>query len=318
MSVIRFGPYIEKLISVDAAGRHRITGHYPKSPYEILHAIYSVADDDAGKWSRNLIGVANAVIDDVENHLLGRERPVDKWMHLKDAFTDHDFVERNFDRECNPRFPHRLAVDAVVNKAGNLSVTISPRCLSQRGLLEKAPEWRQEFGLYIKGPSHFMGRPGNEVLYVRGVDGVINCKKPLSKMSEGERLWRKAVAEAINFSFWVEIERLRINYEVHLGNYVVFCDEDPAADLGATLEIVDAVREHRDAIEEHVKTFKDHTGYEIEEFLKVCEEHKVGLSFDRCSKLLRLQDGPGRSLTPSVVRGHYDVLRAAIDYGILR
>lgn len=318
MGVIRFGPYIEQLAPNDSIGRRRFTDYAAtRSLSESLRELHDFGDVRRSDLSSRMVSTARGILSDVEGHLLGFGRPVDKWLALKHGFTNHDFVEENFDREYNPRFPHRIAVDARVNKAGNLSVTISPRCLSERGLLEKAPEWRDEFGMYTSSTGGFGERPGNEVLYIGLVEEFVDCQKPLSRMTEQERRLHATIAKAINLAFWVEIGRLRVNYEVHLGRYLAFRDHDPASDSVASLELVDAVQDHRDDIQKRVGSFTADTGYEASEFWAVCLESKVGLSFEKCSKRLRLDSGPGLSLTPSVVRKYYDLLETAINYGFV-
>jgi hypothetical protein len=318
MGKITFGPYLEQLRQTGVRGRRRYTDYYPRRTlFSVLKDLHEVAEDVGRQATGNLVAIANTVIEDIEGHLLGYRRPIDGWLRLRHAFTDHTFVNKNFVREMNPTFPHRLAVSARINKAGNLSVAISPRCLSQRGYLEHAPEWREEFACMIKTTSEFRGRPGDEVLYIGCADSVLNIARPLSAMTYFERRWHNAVAQAINFSFWNEIVRLRVNYEVHIGSYVAFMEDDTELDAVASLELVNAIDEHRDDIKERAISFKEDTGYDIDYFMEVCKETKVGLSFDRSSKVLRQGAGPARSLTPSVVSGYFDLAETACKYGFL-
>jgi hypothetical protein len=207
-------------------------------------------------------------------------------------------------------YRHSIAVFPKITVKDNLSVQFRPLRLSGNGQWETAPEWRDMPYLEHAG---VMERPQNEVLFIRDVASLFHSDGYSREYVDPERVqFLNAACIAVNYVFWLEIERLRRVFDVHLGGYVCLA-VSPDDATPHNLELVDALREYHEDIEMSIKAMKSTSGIGANEFWKIVEANRTGYSYDKPSKVLRRHSN---NLTPKVVEGLHQMLQRGIRYGL--
>ena len=182
----------------------------------------------------------------------GDRRPSDEYLRDRLMYTDLDFwKERN--RGYMGPLPHRITVDAHITSKDNLSVRFKPEVLGACGYMIPAREWK---GLPLLGSAEIMERPNDEVLFIRGIGHLVHGDYGPDMSAEGDEAASKAfsaLCAAVNYAFWLTVQRLRFDFEVHFERVVVKLEKksdrwEEGECLG--LELANVLTDHRGNVEE--------------------------------------------------------------------
>jgi hypothetical protein len=312
-----FGP--DGFPKQDREGRPRLgRDHFEKTDvWDVLHAVRksvrpaSDTDDDRIENERYYT-LKHA--EELEERLVGEWRPVDDILqrlnvHLRDVVVP-DFA-------VSPAFRPRLTVRADTNFAGNLVVTVSPAVISPRGTIEKAGEWGGTNP--FERPAERAGRPYDEILFMRRVEGLMLDKAPkLSALDEERRAMRAASAAAVNFAFWLEIFRLEKTFDLSFSSFVTMIPESVERDEPACVDIVDAPAAHRRFVQATLDRFEELTGLSPDHFLDVCDRYRKGTVWTLALQVLRADaEKAAPPLDVRAVQKYYKIAMSGRSYGLL-
>lgn len=307
----RIGPYISYRANENRDGLHRIT-------YED-HRLNSQLLFDIGRDLDKFVGVpgyryGSSIVSEFKDVVFGYRRPLDEVIHNSWLYTDVDFWTSHHARWM-PSYPHRVCVNAHITTHDNLSVTLSARCLSPRGMWEPAEEWSSDPFWSFGG---FRQRPINEALFLRGASALFQDAGDIRGKDAKSRSVR---CKAVLASFWLTMERLSPFFEPHFGNYVAGLTEKPVTWANPDeplvgLEIVDGLGEYREWLRQELALFEERAGHTAEAFYDICEESRIGWGFEKTSKAIRHSSRGSIDLVPSAVGKLFDFLNTVKDYGI--
>lgn len=305
------GRQIDYLRESSDSGKHRVTYRNQLHENYLLSVITELGQ--ANRTSSVIDTSGQRYPDGLEweflETLLGLGRPFDRAIPGLAYYRDIEYF-----KEHRLSLAHRcrMMVSVKITTHGNLSVTLSPNCLSDSGYWEPAPEWKMDPFRFASG---FRERPGNEVLFFRGVEGLFG---------EPRRDLNKALLDAqrraVLFAFWMTMERISNVFELHFEHYIVGLSESDRPWIDHSnpivgLEIVDALFEYRMMLAEELRRFKAKTGYDPDVFFKACEA-RASHSFDKVSKRIRYGVPGSEGLTPKVVERYFDFLEEVKAFGI--
>lgn len=243
-----------------------------------------------------------------------KRRPIDTNIRNFLLYTNPELVEQALSRG-NHNIRNRISVAARFTSRGNFSVTISPDRLNCEGRFERAPEWINDpFPAYAEVTQ----RPYNEVLFLRNVERWFN---PYLHKDPSQAAIRSSACEAINIAFWLTLRRLSETFQISYKSYlagVSNADQELVYQEGNLigLEIVDAVEDMKQTLQESVRDFEPASGFSPEAFYAGCmRENDDWRRFENASRKLRQAPGANR-LTPKTVEQYFDLLDAAKHFGI--
>lgn len=307
----RIGPYIDYRAGENRTGLHRITYEDHRLDPQLLFDIGRDLDKFVGGSAH---GYGSPIISEFKEVVFGYRRPLDDVIHKSWLYTDVDFW-RSHHARWMPSYPHRVCVNAHITTHDNLSVTLSARCLSTRGMWEPAEEWSSDPFWSFGG---FRERPINEALFLRDVSALFHDTVDLRGKDAKSR---SVQCKAVLASFWLTMERLSPFFEPHFGNYIAGLTERPVTWTNPDqplvgLEIVDGLGEYREWLQQELDSFEERAGYTAEAFYDICEESRRGLGFEKTSKAIRHSSRGSIDLVPSAIYNLFKFLNTAKDYGI--
>lgn len=313
----RIGPHLDYFRETNDEGLRRLT-YFDRVGASILFAALSdlASIGQVAKAEETLLGhrYIDGLEAEIQDAVLGLERPVDRGIRDAIFHTNMDFYLEHH-RKWVPAYPHRILVRCHITTKGNLSVTLAPFCLSERGNWDPAPEWSSDPFESLQG---FTERPGNEVLFLRDIRCLFAHDRSNASAGKVLAIQRRAVL----VTFWMIMARLSQHFELHFENYIAGLAEKDDTwgkfEPVVKLEIVDALDEYRGNMAEELSRFSSSSGHSPEDFRRILEA-KPRMSDERVAKILRANGQPAASsLTPSSIRKFHAFLKKAEAFGVWR
>lgn len=304
----RLGPYLDEWNSKSEDGLNRVTLDRLSS-----ETIFSVNEELEATSSLRRGRYSSGLHSEYRDLVVGERRPIDRAIHEMFFHTDMEYWVNNHVRWM-PTYRHRVVVRAHITTKDNLSVTVSPECLSEHGEWDRAREWKSDPFL---GSGGFRERPMNEALFLRDISHLFYHGHRRASESD---VRRSAEARAVLVAFWLAMHRLSSVFEIHYGNYIAGLTREEISWSSGNehlvgLEIVDALSEYRSILAGKVASFKRSTGFAPEDFYAICEKAGRG-GYEALSKSIRGSRAVGIDLVPSVIRDLHAFLKKAKSYGI--
>lgn len=319
----RIGPRIDpahwKTVSDDGFDRSDYHDFEPGLIFDMLRELRILADEELERGRPATEVSARALLDEIQAIVAGTPRGVD--LFVSECFKNTDMEYWNEHHAKKKPVPlHRVVLHIVFSAKENLSVRITPGCLSKIGTWTEAPEWRPTLNPLYPATGRIGGRPDTELLYLRNVSSLFTRRRP--DATAYERRARHVLSKAVCITFWLVIHRLDGVFDVHLDAYVAILSALDGDDTSVEssrmefvgLETVSVLSDYRRDIAARLRSFPLETGLSAIDFYAIC---KSANSWDVASRLLKQRCiGGSADLTPSLVREYLAFLKRAIDYGV--
>lgn len=319
----RIGPHIDsahwRTVSDEGFDRSDYHDFEPSLIFDMLRELRILADEELERGRPATEVSVRSLLDEIQAVVAGTPRGVDLFVSECFKNTDMEYWNEHH-AKMKPVPLHRVVLHMVFSAKENLSVRITPGCLSKIGTWTEAPEWLPALTPRYPASGRIGGRPDTELLYLRNVSSLFTKRRPGA--TAYERRVRHVLSKAVCITFWLVVHRLDGIFDVHLDTYVATLSaldgDDTSVEASRMefvgLEMVSVLSDYRRDMAARLLSFPEETGLSAIDFWAIC---KPSSSWDVASRLLKQRSiGGSADLTPSLVREYYAFLKRAIDYGV--
>jgi hypothetical protein len=319
----RIGPHIDpacwKTVSDDGLDRCDYHDFEPRIIFDMLRELRILADEEYERGRPATEVAVRPLLEQIEAAVAGTPRGLDLFVSECFKNTDMEYWNEHH-AKAKPAPLHRVVLHTVFSAKENLSVRITPGCLSKIGTWTEAPEWLP--ALYPRYPAsgRIGGRPDTDLLYLRNVSSLFSQRR--SDGTPYERRVRHVLSKAVCITFWLAVHRLDGVFDVHLDTYVATLSaldgDDTSVEASRMefvgLEMVNVLSEYRRDMAARLLSFPHETGLSAIDFYAIC---KSASSWEAASRLLKQRCiGGSADLVPSLVREYLAFLKRSSDYGV--
>ncbi len=319
----RIGPHIDpahwRTVNDDGFDRCDYHDFEPPLIFDMLRELRILADEEFERGRPATEIPVRSLLEQIEAAVAGAPRGVDLFVSECFKNTDMEYWNEHHAKK-KPTPLHRVVLHTIFSAKENLSVRITPGCLSKIGTWTEAPEWLPAIHPRYPTSGRIGGRPDTELLYLRNVSPLFS--KPRSGGTPYERRVRNVLSKAVCTTFWMVVHRLNGIFDVHLDAYVAALSsldgDDASVEVSRMefvgLEMVNVLSDYRREMAARLLSFPEETGLSAIDFWAIC---KPASSWEVASRLLKQRSiGGSADLVPSLVREYHDFLKRANDYGV--